>query len=292
MKNPIFYFALALGILCSAKLFAGFTDNDTIILSRSMDMANDTIIEAITDQDTTIIRIGKKDFIIIEHKGGTEIKTSDTNSKKNKSKKFNGKFDGHWQGIELGYNAFDNEDYSMYGVDDFMSLNQGKSSEFNLNLFELNIGLHKNYIGLVSGIGFSFNSYRFEYPYTLLKGDTRVEPVVLTQSNLIKSKLTLDYLTAPLLLEFQIPVNYKADRIYISTGVIGGIRIGSHTKIKHGDIKEKDHSDFYVNLFKYSATARVGFNNISLFANYGLNNVFEKGRGPELTPFTIGFAIN
>lgn len=246
----------------------------------------DTITPS-ADVDTTIVRIGKKDVKVIDHDGGTEILWGKDKHKKDKSERFN----GHWEGVEFGFNGFDKPDYSDYNGLEFMSLNQGKSAEFNLNFYELNIGLAKSYVGLVSGMGLSFNSYRFENPYTLQKGANRTEPVLLDYDDLSKTKLAVSYLNVPLLLEFQIPVNNNEGRLFINAGVVGGVKIGSHTKVKYGDTKDKVRGGFNMNSFKYAATARVGYKDVSLFASYSLTPLFQTGKGPELTPFTIGISF-
>ena len=50
-----------------------------------------------------------------------------------------------------------------------------------------------------------------------------------------KSKLSTTHLTIPLILEFQIPTGDHGHRIFVSGGVIGGLRIGSHTKVIYDD---------------------------------------------------------
>lgn len=247
----------------------------------------DTVVTS-ADGDTAIVRIGKKDVKVIDHDGGTEIFWGKGKHRKDNPDRFN----GHWEGIEFGFNAFDKPNYSMYpGDKDFMSLNQGKSMELDLNFYELNISLAKSYVGLVSGMGLSFNNYRFENPYTIEKGQNMTLPVQLNPDNLSKTKLAVTYLNVPLLLEFQIPVNQNEGRLFVNAGLIGGVKIGSHTKVKYGDTKEKDRSGFNLNSFKYSATARIGYKDISLFANYSLTPLFQSGKGPELTPFTIGISF-
>jgi len=251
-------------------------------------LSSDTVNQQ-KSQDTAIVRIGKNDVRVIDHDGGTEILWGKDKHHKDDPNKFK----GHWEGIEFGFNAFDKPDYSMYspGDKDFMSLNQGKSLELDFNFYELNIGLCKNYVGLVSGMGLSFNNYRFENPYTLQKGQFMTEPVSLNPENLSKTKLAITYLNVPLLLEFQIPVNHNEGRLFVNGGIIGGVKIGSHTKVKYGDKKDKDRSGFNLNSFKYEATARIGYKDICLFANYSLTPLFQSGKGPELTPFTIGISF-
>mgnify|MGYP001609830060 CR=1 FL=1 len=246
----------------------------------------DTITPS-ADKDTSIVRIGKKDVKVIDHENGTEILWGNDKHKKDRSDRFK----GHWEGVEFGFNGFDKPDYSAYNELEFMSLNQGKSAEFNLNFYELNIGLAKSYVGLVSGMGLSFNSYRFENPYTLQNGANRTEPSLLDSEGLSKTKLAVSYLNVPLLLEFQIPVNQNEGRLFINAGLVGGVKIGSHTKVKQDDKKVKNRSGFYLNSFKYAATARVGYKDVSLFATYSLTPLFQTGKGPELTPFTIGISF-
>lgn len=286
MKQIIFSLIAVTAFSLNLSAQAVLADPEQTNASLDAVFLPDTITPS-EDQDTTIVRIGKKDFKVIDHDGGTEFIWGKGRNKKDKS----GRFNGHWEGIELGFNGFDKPDYSMYNVDDFMSLNQGKSMEFNLNFYELNIGLSKSYVGLVSGMGLSFNSYRFDDPYTIEKGTDRIEPVLLEYDDLSKTKLAISYLNVPLLLEFQIPVNQNEGRLFINTGLIGGVKIGSHTKVKHGDTKDKDRSGFNINSFKYAATARVGYKDVSLFATYSLTPLFESGKGPELTPFTIGISF-
>ena len=247
----------------------------------------DTIDQS-AEVDTTIVRIGDKEIQVIDHDHGTDYNWCNNRHRKDRS----GKFDGHWEGAELGFNAFDKPDYSLYGGNEFMSINQDKSMEFNLNFYEVNIGLYKSYVGLVSGIGLSFNSYQFENPYTLRRESDLTEAVLLTYDDLSKSKLAISYLQVPLLFEFQLPVNQREGRVYVNAGVIGGVKIGSHTKVKHGDIKDKDYGGFNINSFKYAATARIGYKEIGLFATYSLTPLFESGKGPELTPFTIGISFS
>ncbi len=285
---------IILSIIAIAAFTLNLTAQETAPDTKSTNPSSDLILSLDTvnihkSQDTNIVRIGKKDVKVIDHEYGTEILWG-----KNKHHEVDpNKFRGHWEGIGFGFNAFDKPDYSMYNATDkdFMSLNQGKSLEIDFNFYELNIGLCKNYVGLVSGMGLSFNNYRFENSYTLQKGQFITEPVSLNPDNLSKTKLAITYLNVPLLLEFQVPVNHNEGRLFVNAGIIGGVKIGSHTKVKYGDKKDKDRSGFNLNSFKYEASARIGYKDICLFANYSLTPLFQSGKGPELTPFTIGISF-
>jgi len=97
-----------------------------------------------------------------------------------------------------------------------------------------------------------------------------------------------------LLLEFQIPVSGHK-RIHISGGVIGGLKIGSHTKVlyKADGSKQKDkiNDDFNLSPLRYGVTARIGYRALKLFATYNMTQMFETGQGPELYPVSIGLIL-
>jgi len=282
--SSILIAALSLNSVAQDKI----TDATSFSVSPDLILLGDTITPS-PDKDTAVVRIGKKDVKVIDHENGTEILWGKDKHKKDRLDRFN----GHWEGVEFGFNGFDKPDYSMYNAaqKDFMALNQGKSAEFNFNFYELNIGLAKSYVGLVSGMGLSFNSYRFDNPFTLERGANRTEPLLLDPENLSKTKLAVSYLNVPVLLEFQIPVNHNEGRLFINAGLVGGVKIGSHTKVKYGDNKDKVRSGFNMNSFKYAATARIGYKDVSLFATYSLTPLFQTGKGPELTPFSIGISF-
>ena len=249
------------------------------------------------DGDTTHVRIGRSNIEIIEDEHSTRI---DFHKDKKWDKDFhwkkkNKRFNGHWTGFEIGFNGFYNSDYSIYPPDDddFMELDQPKSLEVNFNFIEYNIALQKSRenIGLLTGMGFSMNNYRFDNPLTIDKQDGIIVAEPLEPDGLKKSKLYVSYLTVPLLLEFQIPVNSFSNKVYFSGGVIGGINIGSRTKIKQNSSKTKDKGSFNVNPFKYALTGRVGLGNISLYATYSLSPLFKDDKGPELFPFSIGLSL-
>jgi hypothetical protein len=279
--SSILIAVLSLNSVAQEKSF----DSKSLTVSSDLTLSGDTISSQ--GNDTTIVRIGKKDVKVVDDENGTEILWGKSKHKKDKSDGFN----GHWEGVEFGFNGFDKPDYSDYNGLEFMALNQGKSTAFNFNFYELNIGLAKSYVGLVSGMGLSFNSYRFDNPFTLQKGASRTEPLPLDPENLSKTKLAVSYINVPLLLEFQIPVNNNEGRLFINAGLVGGVKIGSHTKVKQDNNKEKVRSGFNMNSFNYAATARIGYKDVSLFATYSLTPLFQTGKGPELTPFSIGISF-
>ncbi len=269
----------------------------------------------VSKADTTKIRIGKKSIKVINDGEDTYISVIDSKDEKLKDFDFEiddedmkfkkekprNKFEGNWGGIELGINNYEGDTH------DFMDLNTGKSFNWNINMFEQSFGLFSRHVGLVTGIGFEFNNYRFDNGNSIEKDDDGniVGLDFGPTYNIDKSKLTTIYLICPLLLEFQIPVSNDKDKnIHISGGVVGGIKAGSYTKVKYSDNgkpgKNKTKDDFNLAPYRYGVTARIGYGDLNLFATYYLTPMFEKSddvtlygkfKGPELNPFTIGLAF-
>jgi hypothetical protein len=209
------------------------------------------------------------------------------------------RFKGNWAGVFFSVNGFAQADYSMYpdDVDGFMEPTLWKSNCLSINLIQTSIRLQRtrNFIGLVTGLGADFQSYRLDKSYSIEKGATKVEPVQLDYERNQKSKFSSVYLSVPLLIEFQVPVGHYDNRIYFSTGIIGSLRVDTHTKVKYRvdgkKKKTKEPDDYYLRDFRFAGTVRMGYRWINLFATYDLQPLFKDGRGPELYPFSVGIGL-
>ena len=110
-----------------------------------------------------------------------------------------------------------------------------------------------------------------------------------------KNSLNVSYIKVPLMLEINTSKN-PDNNFHIAGGIEFAYRIHSVTKQKfdvddhHYKVKQRD--DFNIEPFRYSAVVRVGYNNVSVFANYGLNRMFQKDKGPQEYPFSLGVTIS
>lgn len=264
-------------------------------------VGNDRGVEVITDEwgDTTKIRIGRRSFNVIEGNNGTYVKVD----KEVRTKKWSGSFNPHWAGLEVGMNLFTNSDYSIYfdnnpdyDKGDAFDIIPGKSFTWNLNFMEFAFKNERKTFGVVTGMGVSFNDYAFDLPVTPRKQDgygmTIPEPVSQEFSSVKKSKLHVNYLTAPLMLEVKTPLRMGSSRLYLAGGVIGGLYLGSHTKYKYyNKDKEKSKGNYNINQWKYDITGRIGFGDFCVFANYSMTSLFRESRGPEIHPLLIGISF-
>ncbi len=204
------------------------------------------------------------------------------------------RFKGHWSGFEFGFNNYLTADNSLVMPNDiyYMTLHSSKSTCFNFNISQKSLGLTRHF-GIVTGLGFNWNNYRFDGNNNIVKGIDGVIEELPQADALDKSKLSTLYLTVPMILELQIP----ADNHYINLagGLIGAVKLGSHTKMVFQDKdKVKSHGDFSLNMLRYGATARVGYQSFQLYATYYLTPLFKNDKGPggyDLYPFEVGFAF-
>ena len=244
------------------------------------------------DPDKVQITIGDKDLVIINNRGSI---TSDTISLYPKKVK------PHWGGFEMGFNGYVNSDFKTTLPDaySFLELNTSKSLAVNINFFDKGFNLYRRNIMLVTGLGIAYNNYRFQKDFTLLPDADRVStanPVspYTDSTGYIKNKLLVCYVTVPLLMQFNTS-EISRKSVSISTGIIGGYRIGSHTKRMYKKDgrkkKDKDFDDFNLNPVKLDATFRVAYRSLNLFANYSLTTLFKDGEGPVLYPYTIGLRL-
>ncbi len=257
-----------------------------------MYLERDTVgFHSVAVGDTNRFHIGNQKFTIISEPRSPKDTIRDTMKKKDK-------FKIYWSGIGLGFNGYLNADNHLtvppgYG---FLDLKYPNSLNVSLNFWEQKIPIWKRHINIVTGMGLDINNYKFtSINYKLQANSSCIWPPVYDSTiTFTKNKLTASYLNIPLLLQFDTnPIDKRT--IHVSAGVVGGIRIGSHTKqiyeIDGKEHKSKIRDDFNLNPFRYSAMVRLGYGNIDVYASYSLNTLFKKNEGPQLYPFTVGITL-
>ncbi len=208
------------------------------------------------------------------------------------------KFKGHWEGVFLGVNTYVREKYSfdLSPQNDFMTNVYHQSWEFSINPFQFSIPFFTRYFGMVSGLGIKFNNYELSQNVFLKIDSTGVLTHEVSDKDYIKNRFKTTGLTVPLLLEGQIPVSRKDNRIFITAGVVGELIFSGRMKTVYMDgnnkIKNKDKlTKWPISAFSYHATVRVGYKRFYAYANSSFIPIFTKNKGPELYPVSAGIGF-
>lgn len=211
------------------------------------------------------------------------------------------KFTGHWVGAGAGFSNYSHKmSLDLPSIIDYMELNTSQSFNFQVNFTQKSVGVTR-WFGFVTGLGLSWNNYRFDGKNNIQKVDGERNDIYIFDNpeydaEVSKSALNVVYLNLPLLAEIQIP-RYKAgDGINLAAGTIASLKVQSWSKIvlESGD-KFKNDSDFNLNMFLLSGTVRLSYEAFIIYANYGLTPLFRANKTPgdiNLHPFEIGLMIS
>lgn len=270
--------------------------------------SNQTLFEQVNNNDTTAIKLGNTTFYVVNN---DTLKAGFTKKKKLRKK--------HWAGIDLGINGFLNSagspnlstnasiNTNPQDITDFMEIQYEKSWMVGINLYEKYFKIKQHYFGLVTGLGMEFNNYELKHNVWLNpKGGYVINPngsvfgqdytwgEVDTMVTYSKNRFKTGYLTIPLLLELNTS-DHPKKTFHANVGLLTGLKITGKMKYEY-DLngkheKHKDKDSFNTNPVKLALTARVGVGRFTVFANYQLNRLFQKGEGPEVYPFAVGIQL-
>ena len=208
------------------------------------------------------------------------------------------RFNSHWAGFEIGLLNFLNSSQVIARDEDvdFMKIIPEKSMSYGLNIFEFNVPISKYFFGFATGAGMEWNSLALAENINLYEDENGViqaEYIDVNEKDFKKNKLNAAYVKIPVLFEFQFPLKHR--KLYFGAGITGSMRAWSKQKqtyiIDGRKYKDKKYDDFQLSPFRYGITARIGYGDIGIFADYSLVSLFKEGSGPEMYPVMIGLHI-
>ena len=273
---------LILGFACSTVSFA---QKDTTSVT----------VQIISDKD-------KK--VIVDADGNTYQKTMRRS-----------KVSTNWfGGLDFGFSNFD--DKTVYGstgantiapgsTADWFDLNNGKSMNVNIWLLNQKVSLINHAVNLKYALGLELNNYRFRNPIRFNENVPYVNWDATTNRSYSKNKLAADYLTFPILLNFDfgkksggyvfskknkdgIKISAKKSKEWgFSAGVSAGYLYSSrHKTITSDEGKQKLKDNFNLNPWKISYVAELNLGYLSLYGSYATKSMFKNGL--DMTPYTVG----
>jgi len=269
-------------VCVAACLFStGFAQKDTTVKKET----NDTI------------RIGG--MIIIKKPGNDhEIITGNKEVKIPNRRKTPQNLTTNWWVIDMGFSGFnDKTDYASAeaqafapgSTEEWFDIKSGKSRNVNIWFFMQRLNLIDHIVNLKYGLGLELNNYFFD--------DERIRfqknPTLVVMDNNIKdakkNKLAADYLTVPLMLNFDFTPE-KRNGFGFSAGISAGYMYSARQKVKMGDDKVKVHNDFDLQDWKLSYVGEINLGLVKLYGSYSFQSMWE--RGLDHTPFTAGIRFS
>jgi hypothetical protein len=205
----------------------------------------------------------------------------------------------NWLIVDLGFNNFnDQTNYGSAAAQAFapgftsqnMDLNTSKSVNVNIWIFMQKLNLAKHYVNLKWGLGLELNNYRFEDKRVKISENPTMFTLNPDWSNLVKNKLAADYVTVPLMLNFDFTPSRRRG-FGLSAGVSVGYLYSARQKIKTSDgRKEKFYDNFDLQPWKLSYVGEVNLGILHLYGSYATRSIWK--RGFDMTPYNVGIRFS
>lgn len=268
----------------------------TTLIAVFMTMTSAMAQEEEKSSDTTRFKIGSTEFIIIDNdtiqspqKDGEDPQDGDNVKITLRKKKLT-----YWSGLDFGVNVLMNNQFESDFTESHLQIDPASSQMFSFNFFEQRIRIAGDYFGLVTGLGVSSYSFGFKNDQLRLLADGDSTYGVVDSSiigGFNKNKMTVGYFNIPLLFHINTSKNHKKN-FHVAFGVIGGVRIGSNVRYKFeefgGKTESRTQARFNLNPFQASLTARMGYRNFGLFANFNMLSLYEYDKSRVAKPLTFG----
>ena len=275
--------------LCMAActLMTGFAQTDT---TAKKDPSNEA--DTIRIGGIIIIRKpGTKDREIITRDGEIKIPSRDHSKPENLST--------NWWIIDLGFSNF--VDNTVYGpgtaadlfapgsTEDWFKLRAGKSRNVNIWFFMQRLNIIKHVVNLKYGMGLELNNYHFDDERIRFNKNPTLVTLDPDLADASKNKLAADFLTVPMMLNFNFTPNRK-NGFGISGGISAGYLYSARQKTKMNDDKDKVRNDFDLKRWKLSYVGELLLGPVKVYGSYAMDNMWDKGL--DQTPYNVGLRLS
>ncbi|MDD3037580.1 hypothetical protein [Bacteroides sp.] len=202
-------------------------------------------------------------------------------------------FAPHLSGLYFGYMMV-SENFGTYNQSDQISINATHSWEIGGTLFTSShsFGPTQNW-GFAIGLGWGYRSMRLDgnYAFRDIDGVTQIVPgesgeIPMEYS---KSRLRYFYFRIPLSIEWQTRLCHRK-AIFFSAGPEAEIRHGFKSKGKINGKKQTFDKNLHGRPVGINLLVQAGYGNLGFYTRYATYGLFEKGKGPEILPFSFGLS--
>ncbi len=250
-------------------------------------------------KDTVLVVTRKKEglTIVINSRGDTSrtntaeqdsIKRNYTQAKRQRRDKNSFEY-----GISIGLNNFIQQSPNISYPEESYDLRPFGSRYIALSVGAMPTlirGKHAS-LKLYYGVEVAWNNFMFEGNREVEKGPDAVA-FPDAGRDLQKSKLTVCTIGIPVVPRVTFYNNDGRKVGHFGIGGYANYRLDSYRKIKEADgSKDRRHSDYYLNDFRYGAIAHIGIRSLNFFVKYDLNPLFQPDKGPDVRTLTFGIGF-
>lgn len=258
--------------------------------------SQDEKTEKVEKNDT--IRIGGITIIKKAGEKDREIHSQDKEVKIPFRKRDRENISTNWWIVDLGYAGFsDNTNYSSPAAqafapgsnEDWFDLRSGKSRNVNIWFFMQRLNVISHVVNLKYGLGLELNNYRFDDERIRFEKNPTLISLDSSLKDARKNKLAADYLTVPMMLNFNFTPG-RSNGFGFSGGMSAGFLYSARQKTKLNGDKDKLRDDFDLKRWKLSYVAELLLGPVKLYGSYAVNNMWDKGL--DHTPYSVGFRLS
>jgi hypothetical protein len=197
----------------------------------------------------------------------------------------------HIVGLYIGYSMLGNKTLYSRAYKPDLVLN--KSWEWEIVFSERKHPLTRdNSLSLNRGLGIGYTSFRIDGNEAFYN-ENRVTAILPPGHGISysQSRLRYYYFRVPVVLEWQKYSKHHGS-IFLSLGGEAEIRWNMKSKVKYEGSKHEHtlSNNFNINPVGVNLLAQAGCGSLGFYTRYSLGQLFEKNKGPELYPFSIGMA--
>lgn len=204
--------------------------------------------------------------------------------------------------LDFGFNVLNNRPSDL-NTNFFPSRTLNVYYQYPINLFGDQSGFTLN-----PGFGFGMDKLAFRNNRNLFNNPllgpessrlVDISTVYGQDVEVSTNNFALNYFDIPVEIRYHFNKKNYGKSMKIAIGGKVGYLVNAQTKIEFTDDngltrKIKDRQSFGVNPLRYGVYTKMGFPGFNLWAYYGLNNVFQKDKGPfstEATQFNFGLSF-
>ena len=172
------------------------------------------------------------------------------------------------------------------------------STNVNIYFFRQRVNLLQHHLNLEYGVGFNFHKIMFDNPVIMSRENGVLQfdlaPIQEGDRIPVKTRLMSNYLTIPIMLNFETNPSNTRKSFRLAAGVYGNTRLGSNFKQKFNNRNRdniKDRDNFNLSPFRWGLAGQIGYGAFNFYANLSMTDVFKENRnsGYEVGMVSAGF---